>query len=306
MDRIIGARGKLSPSPHWLIVLVFSLSSFPLFGLDKGMVITDVLNIRNGPGMKHDIVGKAVYGDTFYIYDTSGTDIFVDGNLDYWYKISDNVEKWVNGNYFYTLPFYITDGKLAGDIFDRDSVYFCYLYQINDIKLIDGVKFIIYNNVLDWNERDKEYKIKLTDEITYYDDYDNEYIIQIIDNKYEKINQFDITRKKYLEDYMIPENILETSEDGYHIYYKTDDCYIDFTTGWDIIEKYEIYTDKISLKYGIKIGRDTNYLKEIFGEPLEINDNIWLYRRCHMGTYSNIYFTIENNTIKGIKYELFL
>lgn len=73
----------------------------------RAITFSDYLVIRDKPSIEDGEIVTTINSLTpLVIYDAAGTAEYIDGVFDFWYKISENQDKWVNAYYVTPLPFF--------------------------------------------------------------------------------------------------------------------------------------------------------------------------------------------------------
>lgn len=88
-----------------LILILLSLSFSTLSA--EGLVFFDRVRVRSLPSLQGEHITYKNTGEIVEIYDAEGSASFENGVWDYWYKISETEDKWINAYYVALTPFYI-------------------------------------------------------------------------------------------------------------------------------------------------------------------------------------------------------
>jgi len=74
-----------------------------------GIVLTEILNVRDAPSITGNITRRVYFGEYFRVLDTQGSRRIENGVLDLWYCISRANNEWINALYTALLPFIISN-----------------------------------------------------------------------------------------------------------------------------------------------------------------------------------------------------
>ena len=97
--------------------------------------VFDNVNIRNNPSLAGRVVRQSAFGDYFNIFEKKGSGKIENGVLDFWYKISDDNEEWINALYLREFPFYI--GSKETSHFTEGYYINKLILKVNDCKITD-------------------------------------------------------------------------------------------------------------------------------------------------------------------------
>jgi hypothetical protein len=134
-------------------VIIFFIFIVRVFAQEKGIIFTNNLRIRNSPSINAQIIGncsdkvivqvngknETIYNNKLiYVYDKKGSGRYIKGVWDYWYKISETENYWINGFYVAFFPIYFHyDLSVAGyryKIINIDNNYHFTYYLIPPIS----------------------------------------------------------------------------------------------------------------------------------------------------------------------------
>lgn len=93
-----------------IISFLFMMISVSCFAVESAFVFTENLRIRNSPSSNGAVVGS-ISMKKVEIYDKQGTQKMINGVWDYWYKISEQNNQWINAYYVATFPILFRHGK---------------------------------------------------------------------------------------------------------------------------------------------------------------------------------------------------
>jgi len=88
-----------------VFIFLFSITSSWCFSSETGFVFSDNLRIRNSPSINGSVI-SSISRKKITIYDKQGTKRMRNGVWDYWYKISEAENHWVNAYYVATFPIF--------------------------------------------------------------------------------------------------------------------------------------------------------------------------------------------------------
>jgi hypothetical protein len=138
---------------YYFFLILISLNTSFLFCQEKGIIFTENLRIRNNPSLNADIINtRSCCAVT--IYDKSGTKEFKNGIFDYWYKISENENQWVNAFYVAIFPiFFNFDVTVNGKDYkilnmDNSGIMDYYILDKGNVSIMQKDN-ALYNNIKD-------------------------------------------------------------------------------------------------------------------------------------------------------------
>jgi hypothetical protein len=188
----------------FFLLFCFLLSSL-CFSVERGIIFTENLRIRDTPSTNGNIVGnclnevvvqqntaKEVVFEVLYenmivnIYEKSGTQTMQNGTFDYWYKISDTKNYWINAYYVALFPIYFRSAYVQGE---KD-------YKIMNIDETGLAHYFIFDEYIFSNTIEKR-------DYTLYD----ELYPKMLDNSYLRLSEFikDVNQKLNINDqYVFP------------------------------------------------------------------------------------------------------
>lgn len=280
-----------------IIIFVFLLISQLSFSQQKALAGDNRINVRNSPSTKNS---KVLYqlnaGDEITVFSSIGDKSFSDGVLNYWYKISQDNEEWINAEFVYIFPcdfVHIIWEYKDVDRFDRvvlrdykkeNGILYFYIDYIDNLYRSSGyntLKKWVEASELDWIGNKSKNVVSFIKSFT--DSYNDNYLI----------NNIDLFKK-------------EPSE--YFTYYKLSDysdeiIYIAYPENLteENITLYEINLcsyDKI-YPYGLKLGMTIDELIEKIGGYDKIINNEYLYYQRENEFNMSVFF--ENNIITKIR-----
>jgi hypothetical protein len=252
-----------------------------VFEISEVITITDVLDVRTSPSIRSEIIHTINFGEVLHVYDEQGSGDFVfeDGTLDLWYKISQNLEEWVNAFYVRKFPFYIAgEGMVYGIDNGRNDMYTgLNIVNIRNVDKIGGIwlNMDVYNHKggigADYK---KDTRIENVQESYFF----NNETIRLKDNLFN--------------------NIIELYND---IKIKTEDLPPSVAWSGEEHDAKEYDLSEMKLKYGIETGKQINHIIEILG-PFYFTEyaNVVVYSQWGedyygFGQFKIKFFTRENN-----------
>jgi hypothetical protein len=154
---------------------VFIFTVFYIFGYEKGFVFTNGLRIRDTPSTNGRVIGSCnenIYLDingqriilyrnkVIHIYKAEGSMTMNNGTWDYWYKISEAGEYWINAYYVATFPILLsdsfTDNYKIMDINENNMTTY-FIYSENNIKR--EINFTFYEKLTKELLDDPRYRV---------------------------------------------------------------------------------------------------------------------------------------------------
>jgi hypothetical protein len=289
---------------------VYLILSFVVCGVypqEKALITTDVLNIRSAPSLNSQVVQKYKFGDIVYIFDERGSGEIIDNELDLWYKISETRNLWMNALYINKFPFFIKSDEIDTERFERnmakgvlilgtDDEYKCVL-KINDCITENNKKYLT-GSVVYCPEAPEEVFKNITVELDYELPVFNTYI-KVLDSNYNNMQELSndiiyITCKEMEKEIIASYGELSDREE-----YQTSNFFAYYSKYFGII-RFSFSTQKYTLKYGIKVGRNLDYIKRILGEPYKIDGNKLMYKNFTRMNESKIIFETDNDIIISI------
>jgi hypothetical protein len=134
-------------------IIIFFVFVVRVFSQEKGFIFTNNLRVRNRPAINAQVIGncsdkvivqvngknETIYNNKLiYVYDKKGSGRYINGVWDYWYKISEKENYWINGFYVAFFPIYFRyDISAAGysyKIIDIDNNYHFTYYLIPPVS----------------------------------------------------------------------------------------------------------------------------------------------------------------------------
>jgi hypothetical protein len=275
------------------IYLVLTLIACGLYAQEKSLVTTDVLNVRDAPSLNGQVVQKYEFGDIVYIFCESGSGEILNNELDLWYKISETGNVWVNALYIKKFPFFIKSEA-------EDILYRCVL-KIEDCITENTKKYltgrIVYGPEAGRVKPLGNITLELDYKIPVFDTY-----INVLDNNYNNLQELsngfaNVASKEMYEELAASYNELSGGK------YQTSNFSVEHSRNRGIIQ-FTLFTQKYTFKYGIRVGRNVNYIKRILGEPYRIDGNKLTYQTFTRINESIIIFDIDNDIITNITWIL--
>ncbi len=166
------------------LLLIFNITGI-LCAQEKGFVFTNNLRVRNEPSFNGKIVGKCsdniviesngkkeiIYKNrVIYVYDKQGSGEYRGREWDYWYKISETENYWINGFYVAFFPMY----------FRYELYAWGHEYKIMDIDNDSHVSYYVLKS------KQKDLNGQFMEAILP----DNEIINKLIDCPYLRLSEF--------------------------------------------------------------------------------------------------------------------
>lgn len=258
-----------------IMLLYFVFWSQVIFSQEKGLVDANKVNIRNSPSIENS---KVLYqlnaGDQITVYSITGDKSVSNSVLNFWYKISQDEEIWINAEYVYTFPCDFVELNAVGPGEYRYGRCVIQDYKIENNELYFLIKYVstVYysysgNPLIRWEKASDhdwiENKSKNSEFfIKYYEDlYTEEYLN-------ENLNLFTKEKEGRWTDYKL--------KDG------SDEIVFSNALGGN-----EFYLYKVIIKdknktypYGIQIGMTIDELvKKIGGYDLIDREEKYLFFR---------------------------
>ncbi len=150
-------------------VLIYGLLSAFCFPAERGIIFTDNLRIRNAPSITGKVIGTCIdevvveqngIAEILYknkiinIYEKSGTKTMKDGVFDYWYKISDTMNCWINAYYVALFPIYFRYAPVSGEedykiisIDETGLAHYLILDEYNSKNTIEKYDYTLYDEL---------------------------------------------------------------------------------------------------------------------------------------------------------------
>ncbi|MBO4319574.1 MAG: SH3 domain-containing protein [Treponema sp.] len=284
-------------------ILLFAVISISAFSQTKCFVNTDVLNVRNQPGLSGKKNGTLKFADVVYVYETKGSGEYKNGILDKWALISnDGTKKWVNCLYLTSFP-----ARIEYEYQSEISRYNGYLAPfakkipeyiwINDIIEEDNVKYFSLSMyaVVAFNPKTiKGIKVKADPVLKNFLPKDYDDAIKTAENRTFSFDGYyyyttDINYNKYIIGESLPENAIECSPGTWKMGSPLDNFMVNelkvqdnislrknhFCTNASKLLNVDDYyfhpvPDGTILDYGVKIGMKKSDLIEVLGKPDDI------------------------------------
>ena len=115
--------------------MLFIFAQFGFTQTFEGVSYSDNLRVRNQPSLEGKVVKVLPCHTKVTIYDSEGSNRWINDTWDFWYKISDSKDEWVNAYYIGLFPFVVKSPTYYGYqqilVTDMDSD-FNYVYLNKD------------------------------------------------------------------------------------------------------------------------------------------------------------------------------
>ncbi len=118
-------------------IICFVLFVFAQLGFSQkfeGVSYSNNLRVRNQPSLEGKVVKVLPCHTKVTVYDSEGSNMWKNGIWDFWYKISDSKDEWVNAYYIGLFPFVVSkpDFYVLVTGMDSDNNYEYFEYRNED------------------------------------------------------------------------------------------------------------------------------------------------------------------------------
>jgi len=272
---------------------------------EKAIIITDNLSIFDSPSFFGKKINQLAFGSIITIYAIGNNYNLANEQFNYWYKISNTEDLWINALFVKKFPFYVnSEEKGRWNEFHEVNIL------INDIN---NGEYLINIPLRKEEEINIEVNKNIVIELFSFGKL-VEYNFIIFNSKYDNLckllMEYIYDTKRRIQsviiqnEYLIEGNFMETDSiyymPGYKAYYTIHNT--GFIKGLEITNKDEEFL------FGLRAGESSTYLEILFGPPMDLEYSnsknlIWVY---YILNGIKVYFEIENDRVLSINYQAML
>lgn len=269
---------------YFLVILIL-LNSAYIFSQKTGIVYSNNVRVRNQPTTNATIISTRQKNNLVTIYEVSGSGLMLNGVWDYWFKISEKDNLWINAYWVFTIPF-----TFVSTAIDEGGEYKYY----TDVEDIVDDKVSVLSVYMLWGDIQKR-KLLISD----FDYSESEsrgafLVTNILQSP--NLQKICITENRSIND-------KKTEE-----YFKINGVIIQNNLYYDInnpvLRMIQIENNSTTIYFGIKNGMSVWELKSIIGKPTKQENDQLVYEVGKNGFGERITFDVNNGIIVKINYYL--